>query len=132
MEEVAEFLRKIPEAISNGVLVFAMTNMIETIDPAILRRGRFDHIIEVKMANKEEIAAFFSNKFNELPVAEDVSIDHIASVLDSHPFSDVIYILREAGKAAVKLERNVIDQECFEKALGTLPQREEKRKIGFC
>ncbi len=131
MEEVAEFLRKIPEAISNGVLVFAMTNMIDTIDPAILRRGRFDHIVEVKMANKEEISVFLTSKFNELPIAEDVDIDLIATALDNHPFSDVIYILREAGKAAVKLDKDLIDQECFGKALATLPQREEKRKIGF-
>lgn len=44
IEEVAEFLRRIPEAISKGVLVFAMTNMIDAIDPAVLRRGRFDHM----------------------------------------------------------------------------------------
>ena len=55
IEEVAEFLRRIPEAISKGVLVFAMTNMIDTIDPAILRRGRFDHIIEVKIDRKSVV-----------------------------------------------------------------------------
>lgn len=131
IEEVAEFLRKIPEAISNGVLIFAMTNMIDTIDPAILRRGRFDHIIEVKMASKEEIAAYLTSKFEELPVAEDVSIDYISGGLDSHPFSDVTYILREAGKLAVKSGKEFIDKECFDKALSTLPQKEEKRKIGF-
>lgn len=49
VEEVAEFLRRIPEAISNRVLVIGMTNMIDMIDPAILRRGRFDHVIEVGM-----------------------------------------------------------------------------------
>ena len=42
VEEVGEFLRRIPEAIANRVLVIAMTNRIEMIDPAILRRGRFD------------------------------------------------------------------------------------------
>lgn len=131
IEEVAEFLRKIPEAISHGVLVFAMTNMIDMIDPAILRRGRFDHIIEVKMASKEEIAAYLTSKFEELPVAEDASIEYIAGLLDAHPFSDVTYILREAGKLAVKLGKEFIDKECFDKALSTLPQREEKRKIGF-
>ena len=93
IEEVAEFLRKIPEAISHGVLVFAMTNMIDMIDPAILRRGRFDHIIEVKMASKEEIAAYLTAKFEELPVAEDASIEYISESLDSHPFSDVTYTL---------------------------------------
>ena len=131
IEEVAEFLRKIPEAISHGVLVFAMTNMIDMIDPAILRRGRFDHIIEVKMASKEEIAAYLTAKFEELPVAEDASIDYIAESLDGHPFSDVTYILREAGKLAVKSRKDFIDKECFDKALSTLPQKEEKRKIGF-
>ena len=131
IEEVAEFLRKIPEAISHGVLVFAMTNMIDMIDPAILRRGRFDHIIEVKMASKEEIAAYLTAKFEELPVAEDASIDYIAESLDGHPFSDVTYILREAGKLAVKSGKDFIDKECFDKALSTLPQKEEKRKIGF-
>ena len=49
-----------------------MTNMIDTIDPAILRRGRFDHIVEVKMANKEEILALLKVKFRELPIADDV------------------------------------------------------------
>ena len=131
IEEVAEFLRKIPEAISHGVLVFAMTNMIDMIDPAILRRGRFDHIIEVKMASKEEIAAYLTSKFEEIPVAKDAGIDYIAGSLDGHPFSDVTYILREAGKLAVKSGKESIDKECFDKALSTLPQKEEKRKIGF-
>lgn len=131
IEEVAEFLRRIPEAISKGVLVFAMTNMIDTIDPAILRRGRFDHIIEVKMANKEEISALLKMKFSELPVAEDVVIETIAEKLDSHPMSDVTFVLREAGRMAVKGNSEYITQDCFEKALDMLPKKEEKRKIGF-
>ena len=131
IEEVAEFLRRIPEAISKGVLVFAMTNMLDTIDPAILRRGRFDHIIEVKMANREEIAALLNAKFKELPVADDVLVDEIAQQLDSHPMSDVTFVLREAGRIAVKTGIEFMDKACFEKALDMLPKKEEKRKIGF-
>src|SRR5262249_44041135 len=55
VEEVAEFLRRIPEAASNEVLIVAMTNRLDMIDPAILRRGRFDHIVEVGPAFEEEI-----------------------------------------------------------------------------
>ena len=131
IEEVAEFLRRIPEAISKGVLVFAMTNMIDTIDPAILRRGRFDHIIEVKMANKEEIQALLKMKFRELPIADDVVAESIAAKLDSHPMSDVTFVLREAGRMAVKSHIEYINQMCFDKALDMLPKKEEKRKIGF-
>ena len=131
IEEVAEFLRRIPEAISKGVLVFAMTNMIDKIDPAILRRGRFDHIVEVKMANKEEIATLLKFKFNDLPVVEDVDAEMIATKLDGHPLSDVTFVLREAGRFAVKSNKESMDQSCFDKALSMLPKKEEKRKIGF-
>ena len=131
IEEVAEFLRRIPEAISKGVLVFAMTNMIDTIDPAILRRGRFDHIIEVKMASKEEIGELLKVKLRELPIADDVVIERIAQRLDGHPMSDVTFVLREAGRMAVKTHIECINQMCFDEALNMLPKKEEKRKIGF-
>ena len=131
VEEVAEFLRRIPEAISKGVLVFAMTNILDSIDPAILRRGRFDHIVEVKMASKEEIAALLNNRFKELPVADNVDIDAISSTLANHPMSDVAFVIREAGRAAVKSGAEQIEQQRFEAALSLLPKKEEKREIGF-
>jgi cell division protease FtsH len=52
VEEVAEFLRRIPEAVKNDVLIVAMTNRIDMIDPAIQRRGRFDHVIKVDFASE--------------------------------------------------------------------------------
>lgn len=131
LEEVAEFLRKIPEAISKGVLVFAMTNMIDIIDPAILRRGRFDHIIEVKMASAEEIELLLINKFDSLPVDETVEIHKIANALDGHPMSDIAFILREAGRIAVKRNLNYMNSDCFNDALNLLPAKKERTKIGF-
>lgn len=131
VEEVAEFLRRIPEAISKGVLVFAMTNMIDSIDPAILRRGRFDHIIEVKMASTEEIAALLKARFSELPVDETVDADIIAKSLDGHPMSDVSFVLREAGRFAVKRNLEYINNDCFTDAVNLLPKKKERNKIGF-
>jgi predicted Ser/Thr protein kinase len=52
VEEVAEFLRRIPDAIKNKVLIIAMTNLIEMIDPAILRRGR--SITSLRLACRPE------------------------------------------------------------------------------
>lgn len=130
-EEVAEFLRRIPEAISKGVLIFAMTNMIDSIDPAVLRRGRFDHIIEVKMATAEEIAALLSSRFKELPVDETVDVTVIAKYLDGHPLSDVAFILREAGRLAVTRKLPYINAECMDAALSAMPKEKTKNKIGF-
>lgn len=131
IEEVAEFLRRIPEAVSNGVLVFAMTNMIESIDPAILRRGRFDHIVEVRMANAEEIEALLLDRFKELPIDESVAAKVIAQELDGHPLSDVAFVLREAGRYAVKRGLPAMSQDCFMDAVGLLPKGKKRNPIGF-
>ena len=132
VEEVAEFLRQIPEAVSSGVLIFAMTNLIDNIDPAILRRGRFDHMIEVRMANAEEIEALLIKRFADLPVDSDVEAKRIAKKLDGHPLSDVTFVLREAGRFAVKNDLDLINKECFDQALNMLPnKKDDKPRIGF-
>ncbi len=131
IEEVAEFLRRIPEAITNNVLIIAMTNMIDAIDPAILRRGRFDHIVEVKMPTAEEIESLLSARFAELPVDESVNAKAIAQDLAEHPMSDVSFVLREAGRFAVKRKMDYISGECFADAIELLPKKQESRKIGF-
>ena len=114
-------------------MIFAMTNMIDSIDPAILRRGRFDHIIEVKMATSEEIAELLTKSFAKLPIAKNVKANEIAEKLSGHPLSDVSYLLKEAGRVAVKEHKDSIDYECFEKAFESLPKSEKKenRRIGF-
>ena len=131
VEEVAEFLRKIPEAVSKGVLVFAMTNMIDSIDSAILRKGRFDYIIEVKMAMAEEIEDLLKSKFKNLPVDNTVNVKDIAEKLAGFPMSDITFVLREAGRIAVSDDLNYINEQCFYDAINQLPKKKEKKQIGF-
>ncbi|MDR2788655.1 MAG: ATP-binding protein, partial [Candidatus Accumulibacter sp.] len=66
VEEVAEFLRRIPEAVKNEVLIIAMTNRIDMIDPAIQRRGRFDHVIKVDFASEAEIQSLLDKLLSSL------------------------------------------------------------------
>ena len=72
VEEVAEFLRRIPEATKNDVLIFAMTNRVDMIDPAVLRRGRFDHVIKVDFASEGEILALLEKLLSSLPKHAEV------------------------------------------------------------
>lgn len=132
VEEVAEFLRRIPEAVSKGVLIFAMTNMIDRIDPAILRRGRFDHIVEVQMPSSNEIRELLSAKLAALPVDETIDISYTADRLANHPMSDVSFVLREAGRLAIKNGQEKIDMRCIQGALELLPDNQNvHNRIGF-
>lgn len=133
VEEVAEFLRRIPEAINNKVLIIAMTNMIEMIDPAILRRGRFDHIIEVGMPSREEVASLVDSLLSKLPRAEHLNMDKIFDALTGRALSDSAFVMREAARLAAKAGKTKLDQESIEAALNSLPKDQEKksRRIGF-
>jgi len=135
VEEVAEFLRRIPEAIKNHVLIIAMTNRIEMIDPAILRRGRFDHVVKVDMPSEAEVKALLEKLISELPHADDVNIQGIAEKLSNRPLSDVAFTVRESARLAAKAGKTIIDGECLELAVTSSPSRDTEvainRKIGF-
>ena len=133
IEEVAEFLRRIPDAIKNRVLIIAMTNMIESIDPAILRRGRFDHIIEVGMPSRQEVASLIDSLLSQLPKVCDLNIDQILDTLTGKALSDSAFVIREAARLAAKARKTAIDQESLVAALNSLPDtlKNRSKRIGF-
>jgi cell division protease FtsH len=134
VEEVAEFLRRIPEAIKNQVLIVAMTNRIEMIDPAIQRRGRFDHVIKVDMASEAEVHALLAKLVDELPLEDDVDVAALAKKLQGRPLSDVAFLVREGARLAARGGRSKISQANLLGALESTGARGEEnkpRKIGF-
>tara|TARA_B100000965_G_scaffold406790_1_gene448614 strand:- start:3350 stop:4801 length:1452 start_codon:yes stop_codon:yes gene_type:complete len=134
VEEVAEFLRRIPEAVSNRVLIVGMTNKIDMIDPAIIRRGRFDHIIEVGMPSAEEVASLLSSLISKMPTEGEMGLDKAIKTLSGRPLSDAAFVVREAGRLAARSGQSALDQESFDLALNQLPDKvgeEESRPIGF-
>jgi hypothetical protein len=132
VEEVGEFLRRIPEAIANRVLVIAMTNRIEMIDPAILRRGRFDHVIEVGMPSREEVDGLLRELLSKVPT-ENINYDALSQGLAGRPLSDVAFVTREGARRAASAGCSSISQENLLAAVQATPSRgpEAPRKIGF-
>ena len=135
IEEVAEFLRRIPEAVQHEVLVIGMTNRIEMIDPAILRRGRFDHVIEVPPASEHEILGLVTTLLSKVPTADDVDPSELAKALSGRPLSDVAYVVREGARLAARSGQNRISQGHLSTALKATPSRtgegDQERRIGF-
>ncbi len=120
VEEVAEFLRRIPEATENDVLIVAMTNKLDMIDSAILRRGRFDHIINVDYASKEEIEAIVNEAFLKIPTESNLRIDLIVEKLQQRPISDVAFFIKESARVTALDGKDKIDQDSLDKALKKL------------
>lgn len=135
VEEVAEFLRHIPEATKNEVLIVAMTNRVDMIDPAVLRRGRFDHVINVNYASEAEVLSLLEKLLSSLPRADDVDAVPFAKQLAGRPLSDVAFVVREGGRIAARSGKDRLDQESLLAALYSAPAREREggtqRRLGF-
>lgn len=135
VEEVAEFLRRIPEAAKSDVLIVAMTNRIEMIDPAILRRGRFDHVIKVDFACEVEVLSLLEKLLSTLPMDDSVDARPFARQMAGRPLSDVTFIVREGARLAARAGKDQLDQESLIAAMDATPAREREggnhRRIGF-
>lgn len=136
VEEVAEFLRRIPEAVKNEVLIIAMTNRIDMIDSAIQRRGRFDHVIKVDFASEMEVQSLLDKLLTSLPKESDVDSRPLGQELAGRPLSDIAFVVREGARLAARSGKERLDQESLLAALRTTRVREReggesKRRIGF-
>lgn len=135
VEEVAEFLRNIPKAAENKVLVIGMTNRLDSLDPAVVRRGRFDHILEVGMPSELEVQSLLSAKLADIPTDDGIDIAALAKVLAGRPLSDVGFILRESCRLAAKYGSDKVGASHIKTALDATPSRvaheSKSRKMGF-
>ena len=134
LEEVAEFLRLIPKLPEKKVLLIGMTNMADAIDPAILRKGRFDHILELELPDEQELQDLLASLLEKLPVQDGLSYRKVIPLLQGRPISDTAFVVREAGRLAVVRKKNIIDDALLLEACHSLKRQEKKpahRIIGF-
>lgn len=133
VEETAQLLQRIPAATANRVLVIGMTNHLDMIDAAMLRRGRFDHIIEVGMPGLDEVRALLDALLAERPVVDAPDRGALAGALAGRPLSDAAFVVREAARLAARAGRDGIARGDLDAALAGLPARTDAgaRPIGF-
>ncbi len=87
---------------SGDVKVIAATNRIDLLDPALLRPGRFDRVIEIPLPDESgrlEILKILTRKMN---MADDVDIHKLARMTDELSGADLNVIVKEAGMFVIR------------------------------
>jgi|SRR5581483_1509563 len=110
VEEVTELLRLVETASENNILVIATTNRRDALDPAILRKGRFDHTIEVGYPTEEEVSVALTAMLAERPHVEISNLHQLAMKLAGRPMSDIAWTINEAARLAARGKKDAIDE----------------------
>jgi len=84
------------------VVVLAATNRLDIIDPALLRPGRFDHIIELPLPDMKDRKEIFQVHLRNMPLAEEISVDHLVDSTDACSGADIDSVCRTAAFYAIK------------------------------
>ncbi|KER06097.1 ATP-dependent 26S proteasome regulatory subunit Posttranslational modification protein [Marine Group I thaumarchaeote SCGC AAA799-E16] len=80
----------------HGVVVLAATNRADMIDPALLRPGRFDKIIQVPNPDKDSRKRILDINAEKIPMGDDVDMDKIAEITDGMSGADTSSIANTA------------------------------------
>lgn len=86
----------------DGVIVIAATNRAETLDPALLRPGRFDRQIEVGLPGREERLSILRLHSRGKPLADDVRLEELAAQTISFSGASLENLLNEAAISAAR------------------------------
>jgi len=89
-----------------GVIVLAATNRADMIDPALLRPGRFDKIIQIPMPDKESRLQILKINSEDIPLADQngpdkIDYDKLAEMTDGLSGADVAAISNTAVSLVV-------------------------------
>ena len=85
-----------------GVLVLAATNRKDILDPALLRPGRFDSIIELPFPDEEARLAIFKIHTRGKPLAKDVDLTPMARDCDDLTGAHIEAICHKASSLAIR------------------------------
>jgi transitional endoplasmic reticulum ATPase len=84
-----------------GVIVVGATNRPELIDPAVLRSGRFDLLLDLPMPDRPARRVIYDIYTKRRPLANNVSLDTLAKRSDGLSGADIEFICRRAANLSV-------------------------------
>ncbi|WP_256495543.1 AAA family ATPase [Pseudonocardia sp. McavD-2-B] len=84
------------------VVVVGATNRPELIDPAMLRPGRLERLVFVPPPDADARADILRAAGRDVPLADDVDLDALASELDGYSAADCAALLRESALTAMR------------------------------
>ena len=102
---------------NNGVIILAATNRPESLDPALLRPGRFDRRVPVELPDLQGREAILKVHAKKVRLNDDVNFSVIARMASGASGAELANIVNEAALRAVRSGRKTITQADLEESV---------------
>jgi len=85
-----------------GVVVLAATNRIDIVDPALLRPGRFDIILELPLPEEQARYEIFKVHTKKKPLSMDIRLEELAKMTDGFSGAEIEAVCNRAAMLAIR------------------------------
>ncbi|MDD2427578.1 MAG: ATP-dependent zinc metalloprotease FtsH, partial [Eubacteriales bacterium] len=105
---------------NTGVVILAATNRPESLDPALLRPGRFDRRVNVELPDLKGREDILKVHARDVHMADDVDYNAVARMAPGASGADLANIINEGALRAVRENRSVVTQKDLEESIETV------------
>lgn len=114
---------------NSGVIVLAATNRPETLDPALLRPGRFDRHVLVDRPDVRGREAILRVHVANVKLDPAVNLEQIARITSGFVGADLANLVNEAALFAARANKRIVGMEEFERAKDKIMMGAERRSM---
>jgi proteasome regulatory subunit len=107
-----------------GIVLMAATNRMDIIDPALLRPGRFDRLIEIPFPSEDARQKIFEIHSKKMKLDEDVILPEMASLTSNFSGADIKAVCTEAAITAIRENKKSISHNNFIQAINKIKKEE--------
>jgi cell division protease FtsH len=114
---------------NRGIVVLAATNRPETLDPALVRPGRFDRTVVVDRPNIDGREKILQVHARNVPMGEEINLRHIAAMTPGFVGAELANLVNEAALMAARKGKSTVDRLDFEQGVERIlagPERKQK------
>jgi proteasome regulatory subunit len=115
------------------VKIIGATNRVDILDPALLRPGRFDRMIDFPIPDEVARKAIFQIHTRPLNVVEDLNIKKLVDLTEGCTGADIKAICTEAGMFAIRKESETINENDFidavNKVMSKIREKESESRL---
>ena len=111
------------------VKIIGATNRIDILDPALLRPGRFDRMIDFPIPDGEARTSIFKIHARNLSVEGEINFKKLVELTEGATGADIKAICTEAGMFAIRKEAEAIIKDDFIEAINKVMNKMKDKAI---